>query len=99
MGREPPGVSNIVEMIKNSFSVFDGTMGRKVPVETSPARHWAPVLRKANLRDVPPSNLLCGQQCFSVAISLNSTGSAPVAVAIDQVACGAGRDKTSATFF
>jgi hypothetical protein len=29
MGREPPGVSNIVEMIKNSFSVFEGNNGEE----------------------------------------------------------------------
>jgi hypothetical protein len=33
MGGKPPGVSNIVKMIKNGFSEFEETMGRKVSVE------------------------------------------------------------------
>ncbi len=37
-GGEPPKVSNIVKMIRNYFSEFKGNDGRKLPVETSPAR-------------------------------------------------------------
>jgi hypothetical protein len=36
-GGEPPGVSNIVKIIKNVFLNLRGTIGRKLPVETSPA--------------------------------------------------------------
>ncbi len=42
-GGKPPGVSNIMEMIKNVFLELSGTIGRKTPVEVSPARPWAPV--------------------------------------------------------
>jgi hypothetical protein len=40
---------------------FFGTMGRKTPVETSPARHWVPAWRKASWSDEPPS-----KRCVSV---------------------------------
>jgi hypothetical protein len=35
---QPPRVGNAVQMHKNVFSKFSGTMGRKTPVETSPTR-------------------------------------------------------------
>ncbi len=73
-------------------------MGRNVLVETSPVRHWAPVWQKAIFRDALPSNrCISGQLCCSVAISSKSTGSAADVAASDPVACGAGRDKKSAT--
>ncbi len=75
-------------------------MGRKVLVETSPARHWEPVWRKANLRDVSPSNrCVSGQRCCLAAISSKPTGSAAGVAATDPAECGAGWDKKSATTF
>jgi hypothetical protein len=75
-------------------------MGQKVPEETSPAWHWAPVWLKTNLRDVPPSNCCVSRQrCCSAAITSKFTVSAAVAAATDPVAFGAGQDKKSATTF
>ncbi len=69
-------------------------MGPKVPVEMSPARRWAPVWQKANLRDVSPSNhCVSGKRCRSAAISSKSTGSAAIVAVTDPVVCGGGRDK------
>ncbi len=99
-GGEPRGVNNIVEMIKIAFLNLRGTMGRNVLVETSPARHWAPVWQKAIFRDVPLSNrCVSGQRCCSVAISSKSTGYAADVAATDPMACEVGRDKKSATTF
>ncbi len=79
-GGEPPGVSNIVKMGKNIFAKFEGY--NWLPVEMSPARHWAPVWRNANLRDVPPSKCcVSGQRLCSAAISSKSTGSAAAVAA------------------
>ncbi len=61
----PPWVSNIVKMVKNDFLNLRGTIGWKLPVGTSPARHWAPVWRKANLRDAPPSKLCISGNSFA----------------------------------
>ncbi len=49
------GWATLWKCAKISFLNFRGTIGRKMPLETSPDRRWAPVWRKANLRDVPPS--------------------------------------------
>jgi hypothetical protein len=38
-----------------SFLNLSGTIGQKTLVEMSPAKGWAPVWRKANFSDVPPS--------------------------------------------
>jgi hypothetical protein len=99
-GGEPPGVSNMMKMIKNAFLNLRGTIGRKLLVETSPARHWAPVWWKANLRGVPPSKRCVSRQRFcSAAISSKSTGSATDIVATDPVVVLFGWDKKSATTF
>ncbi len=96
-GGERPGWATIWKLSKMAFLNLRGTMGRKVP---SPARRWAPVWRKANLKDVPPSNrCVSGQWCCLVAISSKSTGSVAIVVATDPVACGVGQDKKSATTF
>jgi hypothetical protein len=71
-----------------------------LPVETSPARRWAPLWRKANMRDVPPSKrCLSGQGFCSTAISSKSTGSAADVSVTDPVVVWFGRDKKSATTF
>jgi hypothetical protein len=67
-------------------------------VETSPARHYAPVWRKANLRDVLPSKRSISGQRFCLAgISSKSTGSTADVAATDSVVVWFGRDKKSAT--
>ncbi len=78
---------------------FCGTMGQKTPVETSPARPWAPAWRKASLRDVPLSKTCVSAQLFcSAAFASKLTGSA--AAATSPVGSGGeGRDKKSATSF
>ncbi len=83
------------------FLNLRGTIGRKTPVETSAARRWAPVWRKANLRDGPPSKrCLSGQGFCSAAISSRSIGSAAAIAATVSVDFGRGRDRKSAiTFF
>ncbi len=90
---ERPRYTNLDEIIRREASLpgwvtlwkcskmfvlnLRGTIGRKLPVETSLARRWAPVWRKANLRDVPPSKrCVSGQRFCSVARSSKSTGSA-----------------------
>ncbi len=61
-GGKPPKVSNIVEMIKKSFSEFKGDNGVKSASGN--------VSSQANLSDVPPSNrCVSGQRCCSAAIS------------------------------
>ncbi len=83
------------------FLNLRGTIMRKLPVETSPARRWAPVWWKANLRDVQPSKrCVSGQRLCLAAISSKSTGSAANLAVTDPVAVWFGRDKKSAkTFF
>ncbi len=82
------------------FLNLRGRIRQKLPVETSPARCWAPVWRKANFREVPLSkHCVSGQLFCSAAISLKSTGSAANVAATDPVVVWFGRDKKSATTF
>jgi hypothetical protein len=85
-GGKPPGVSNIVKMIENVFLNLRGTIGQKLPVETSPTRRRVPVWQKANLKDMLPSKrCVSGQRFCLAAISSKSTGSAADVAATDPV--------------
>jgi hypothetical protein len=67
---------------KKSFLNFSGTIGQKTPVETLPARRWAPAWQKASLRDELPSKRCISVQRFCLAaIASKSTGSAATEVA------------------
>jgi hypothetical protein len=61
---------------KMSFLNFSGTIGRKTPVETLPARCWVPAWRKVGLKDELLSKYCISVQRFcSAALFLKSTGS------------------------
>jgi hypothetical protein len=96
-----PGWATLWKWSKMIFLNLRGTIGWKLPVETSLARRWVPVWRKANLRDVQPSKCcVSGQRFCSAAISSKSTGSDTNMAATDPVAVWFGQDKKLAmTFF
>jgi hypothetical protein len=65
MGGELPRVWNIVQVKKSSFLNFSGTTGLKMPVETSPTKHWVPACRNTILRDEQLSKCCVSAQQFA----------------------------------
>ncbi len=86
-----------------SFRNFWGTMGQKPPLETLPARRWAPAGRKTSWRDDLSSKRCISAQLFSlVAIVLKFTASAgaeAATVSANLGGGGEGRDKKLASKF
>ncbi len=50
MGGKPPGVSNIVEMIKKGFSEFYGDHGAKIPYGNISTQVLSPCLTESQLQ-------------------------------------------------
>ncbi len=87
-----------------SFLNFSGTIGRKTPVETLPARCWVPAWRKVGLKDELLSKYCISVQRFcSAALFLKSTGSTDTEAATVSAdfrgGGGGGQDRKSATTF
>jgi hypothetical protein len=92
-------VSNIVKIIKNTFSEFQGNNWAKSACGNVSSQALCTCL-KAKLRDVPPSERCISGQRFCLAgISSKSTGSTADVAATDSVVVWFGRDKKSATTF
>ncbi len=62
--------SNIVEMIKNSFTKFTGDYGLECAGGNISSQVLSACLQGSQFEDVPPSNcFVSGQRCCSAAIS------------------------------
>jgi hypothetical protein len=87
MGGEPPGVSNILKMIKNVFSEFEGNNWVKIACGNISSLALSACLAESRFKGYVQPSKLCvsGQQFCSVAISSKSTGSAAKAAVTDPV--------------
>jgi hypothetical protein len=99
-GGEPPGVSDIVKMIKNVFSEFEGNNWAKIACGNISSQALSACLAESQFKGVPPSKRCVSGQLFcSAAISSNSTGSATDVAATDPVVVWFGRDKNRQRHF